>query len=219
MKEMLYAVRCLKSNEDMNFSGSWDNCLNRPASARIISSFECVDNYCEIKELWLHEKVRGKYHLHKRYWKFTNCIRRKKGRVVHCGILPVGVSKRKTNTVAVLNWRYLFLTVRHKWTAQTCSLRNWSPPKAARQGLMLPLAMPIANNDINGPTLRKKRMMNCIRLHGSHVDVQKQTKYNFIFMWILFVSIELALWQWDILDENCIYLISRFSVFQYSVHK
>ena len=60
MKEMLYAVRCLKSNEDMilalapasqrswvriplshlNFSGSQDNCLNCPASARIISSFD-----------------------------------------------------------------------------------------------------------------------------------------------------------------------------------
>ena len=58
---------------------------------------------------------------------------------------------------------------------------------------MLPLAMPIANNDINGPILRKERMMNCIQLHGSHVDVQKQTKDNFIFMRILFVSIELAL--------------------------
>ena len=59
MKEVLYAVRCLKSNEDMilalagqfkqlsceplshlNFSGSQDNCLNCLASARIISSFE-----------------------------------------------------------------------------------------------------------------------------------------------------------------------------------
>ena len=65
-ERMLYAVRCLKSNEDMilalagqfkqlshepekwvriplshlNFSGSWDNCLNCPASARIISSFD-----------------------------------------------------------------------------------------------------------------------------------------------------------------------------------
>ena len=58
MKEVLYEVRCLKSNEDMilalagqfkqlsrepenlNFSGSRDNCLNCPASARIISSFD-----------------------------------------------------------------------------------------------------------------------------------------------------------------------------------
>ena len=69
-ERMLYAVRCLKSNEDMilalagqfkqlshepekfrvrwvriplshlNFSGSCDNCLNCPASARIISSFD-----------------------------------------------------------------------------------------------------------------------------------------------------------------------------------
>ena len=83
LKEMLYAVRCLKSNEDMilalawqfkqlncsslcdfiaqlvralhrhrriplshlNFSGSWDNCLNCQASARIISSFD--GRYCE----------------------------------------------------------------------------------------------------------------------------------------------------------------------------
>ena len=53
MKEVLYAVRCLKSNEDMilalriplshlNFSGLQDNCLNCPASARIISSFDFV---------------------------------------------------------------------------------------------------------------------------------------------------------------------------------
>ena len=54
---MLYAVRCLKSNEDMingirthdplshlNFSGSQDNCLNCPASARIISSFERLES-------------------------------------------------------------------------------------------------------------------------------------------------------------------------------
>ena len=60
MKEVLYEVRCLKSNEDMilalirqfkqlshepeklevNFSGSRDNCLNCPVSARIISSFD-----------------------------------------------------------------------------------------------------------------------------------------------------------------------------------
>ena len=39
---MLYEVRCLKLNEDFirHFSGSWDNCLNCPASARIISSFD-----------------------------------------------------------------------------------------------------------------------------------------------------------------------------------
>ena len=52
MKEMLYEVRCLKSNEDMIlalagqfkqlFLGSWDNCLNCPASARIISSFNII---------------------------------------------------------------------------------------------------------------------------------------------------------------------------------
>ena len=67
MKEMLYEVWCLKSNEDMilalagqfkqlshepwvriplshlNFSGSWDNCLNCLVSARIIDSclFSC----------------------------------------------------------------------------------------------------------------------------------------------------------------------------------
>ena len=46
LKEVLYEVRCLKSNEDMrsnedmNFSGSRDNCLNCPASAKIISSFD-----------------------------------------------------------------------------------------------------------------------------------------------------------------------------------
>ena len=61
MKEVLYEVRCLKSTEDMilalagqfkqlswvriplshlNFSGSRDNCLNCPASARIMSSVE-----------------------------------------------------------------------------------------------------------------------------------------------------------------------------------
>ena len=59
MKELLYEVRCLKSSEDMilaltgqfkqlsriplshlNFSGSWDNCLNCPVSARIISSLD-----------------------------------------------------------------------------------------------------------------------------------------------------------------------------------
>ena len=40
MKEMLYEVRCLKSTEDENFSGSCDNCLNCPASARIISSVD-----------------------------------------------------------------------------------------------------------------------------------------------------------------------------------
>ena len=57
MKEMLYAVRCLKSNDmilapasqrswvriplsHLNFSGSQDNCLNCLASARIISSFD-----------------------------------------------------------------------------------------------------------------------------------------------------------------------------------
>ena len=63
MKEMLYEVRYLKSSEDMilalagqfkqlshepekfshlNFSGSRDNCLNCPASARIISSLDFV---------------------------------------------------------------------------------------------------------------------------------------------------------------------------------
>ena len=51
MKEMLYAVRCLKSNEDMilalagqfkqfKFNSNLSNCLNCPASARIISSFD-----------------------------------------------------------------------------------------------------------------------------------------------------------------------------------
>lgn len=39
----------------------------------------------------------------------------------------------------------------------TWSLRNWSPPKAARQGLMLPQAIAMANNEIKGPTLRKKK--------------------------------------------------------------
>ena len=56
MKEVLYEVRCLKSNEDMilalagqfwNFSGSRDNCLNCPASARIISSFDMLLCKCE----------------------------------------------------------------------------------------------------------------------------------------------------------------------------
>ena len=38
MKEMLYEVRCLKSNEFVGLM--CDNCLNCPASARIISSFD-----------------------------------------------------------------------------------------------------------------------------------------------------------------------------------
>ena len=57
MKEVLYEVRCLKSTEDMilalagqfkqlthlNFSGLRDNCLNCPASARIMSSVDTID--------------------------------------------------------------------------------------------------------------------------------------------------------------------------------
>ena len=57
VKEVLYEVRCFKSTEDMilaltgqfkqlslepekNFSGSRDNCLNCPVSARIMSSVD-----------------------------------------------------------------------------------------------------------------------------------------------------------------------------------
>ena len=46
LKEMLYEVRCLKwvriALSHLNFSGSWDNCLNCPASARVISSFDLI---------------------------------------------------------------------------------------------------------------------------------------------------------------------------------
>ena len=61
LKEMLYEVRCLKSNKDMILAlagqfkqlshepekfrwlnGRGDNCLNCPASARIISSFDFI---------------------------------------------------------------------------------------------------------------------------------------------------------------------------------
>ena len=59
-------------------------------------------------------------------------------------------------------------------------------------------------------------MMNCIQLHGSHVDVQKQTKDNFIFMRILFVSIELALDNETFLTKI---VFIRSPDFQYSVHK
>ena len=50
MKEMLYEVRCLKSNEDMilALAGQFKqlyNCLNCPASARIISSFETLSSF------------------------------------------------------------------------------------------------------------------------------------------------------------------------------
>lgn len=36
----------------------------------------------------------------------------------------------------------------------TWSFLNWSPPNAARQGLMFPHAIAMANKDIKGPTLR-----------------------------------------------------------------